>query len=170
MIKHIIRFLSTLEILHIPLILWAGHNVSRSYDSLLTPIGGIIGVIMYIFLEAKTHRGMHVNPYSPFYKSHHEHHDDPTPETGVPKWWTFAFYFAFTYFLTYFQLPLIRGAWFSILIMLTTYEFIHFLCHCNYRPKTKLGWRIRINHLQHHNFDPMSRFEMLFPKKETKRR
>ena len=166
--KHFYRFCCTLDVLHFPLILAAAYAAYQSYNPILSPLGLLAGFLAYYFLEVSFHRGMHLNRYSPFYTPHQYHHTHPSPETGVPRWWTFGMYGIITFLIHLTSRPFVASTWLGILIMLTTYEWIHFLCHCNYRPKTKWGWRVRINHLQHHNLDQLSRYELLFLKDEKK--
>jgi sterol desaturase/sphingolipid hydroxylase (fatty acid hydroxylase superfamily) len=165
MLKHFLRFCSTLEVLHFPLIIWAFYVSKINYLPGYSEVGTLLGFFIYTILEVPTHRGMHENKWSPFYKPHHQHHNTPSPETGVPKWWMFVFYTVLTGTIQYFALPVISAIWISILLMVTFYEWIHFLCHCRYRPKTKWGWKVRINHLKHHKVDPYKYYEMLFPEK-----
>ena len=162
--KHFFRFCCTLEVLHFPLLLWTSYVAYQTYHPLLSISGFFLGFLAYYLLEVSFHRGMHENPYSPFYGPHQYHHTHPSPETGVPRWWTFGTYGIITLMIAFAFRPLIASTWLAILIMLTTYEWIHFLCHCNYRPRTKWGWRVRINHLQHHNLNSLSRYELLFLK------
>lgn len=160
--KHFVRFCTTLEVLHFPLLGFALLNVLWTFHWFGTWLGVNLGIVLYAMVEAYVHRGMHKNRFSPFYYPHRNHHVNPTPETGVPRWWTFAGYALISYLVFWRQGAYLSGLWFGILIMLTVYEWVHFLCHCNYRPKTKWGWRVRVNHLQHHNFDQNSRYELLF--------
>ena len=162
--KHFIRFCGTLNVLHFPLLGWTAYIAYHAYNPILSIGGFIVGIIAYSILEVPIHKGMHLSPYSPFYYPHKFHHTHPSPETGVPRWWTFQGYFLITFLLSLDNFPFLSSLWLGILIMLTAYEWIHFLCHCNYRPKSKWGWRVRINHLQHHNLNSLSRYELLFLK------
>jgi len=109
---------------------------------------------------------MHINKLSPFYKTHKDHHNNPTPESGVPYTWIFLLYFSITSFLILLKLDYTINFWYGIFISLCAYEWIHFLCHCNYKPKTALGWIIRINHLKHHNFDSTKFYELMYVKRK----
>ena len=166
--KHFVRFCCTLEVLHFPLLAWSASIAYQSFHPLLSPLGFFTGFLAYYFLEVSFHKGMHLHPYSPFYAPHQYHHTHPFPETGVPRWWTFGMYILITLLIAFAFRPFLASTWLGILIMLTVYEWIHFLCHCNYRPRTKWGWKVRINHLQHHNLNPFSRYELLFLKDEKK--
>ena len=129
-------------------------------------IGLVVGTLLYLILEAYTHRQMHVNPHSPFHHTHAAHHADPTPETGVPELWVFVVYVALLLLAAYLQRPFFSGVYLSALTWLMGYEWVHYLCHCPYTPKTKVGWRIRINHNKHHKLDDARFYELLWvPKK-----
>lgn len=132
-----------------------------AYAPLRASVGLGIGLASYVILEAWFHEQMHIARWSPFHKTHKRHHDDPTPETGVPEAWVFWMYLVVTVFLM--VSPVLSNMWLGLFTMLCAYEWVHFLCHCNYRPKTKRGWRIRVNHLKHHYYDETSRYEMIFP-------
>ena len=132
----IIRFFSTREVLLVPLWLW---KFDPGWMSLL-------GVAAYVLYEARAHKDMH--SWGPFYHTHAKHHDEETPESGVPPWWVFVA----------FCVP--WGAfWFGVFTCLCMYEFVHFLCHCKYRPITTYGWKVRVNHLQHHKLG--DRYELM---------
>jgi len=165
LIRHAIRFCKTLNVLFLPLVFWALVEVWVTAGWVLTPIGLVLAVVAYYFSEALTHRQMHLSRWSPFYSSHWIHHQNPTPETGVPKDWLFMIYFLVMAGVSYLERPVVSGMALGLVLMLGTYEWVHFLCHCRYRPKTRWGWRVRINHLQHHNF-PTTRYEMLFLKRK----
>lgn len=160
--KHFIRFCKTKNVLMIPHLI-AAYAIAAQHPYHLAVIGVVLGTIAYRCLERYFHEQMHVNPRSPFYTLHRLHHEDPTPETSVPEYWTFAFYFVTTIAVALAGRPIIAGIWCGVFNMIFWYEWIHFLCHCNYKPKTRYGWEIRINHLLHHNYDWDSHYEMLFP-------
>ncbi len=106
---------------------------------------------------------LHEWTFLPFHFTHDRHHKTPTSATGLPDAWIITFYFAMTGFLWYFGFKYFSTANVAVLTMLTIYEFVHFSCHCNYKPLTKWGWAIRVNHLQHHRFDESKFYSMLFP-------
>jgi Fatty acid hydroxylase superfamily len=122
----------------------------------------IAGILGYAIMERKFHRDMHELKWSPFHGSHMRHHDEPTPETGVPYLWVQAMFIAIAVCPMPYRLTGFRMGVFACLL---AYEWVHFLCHCNYRPKTKMGWRIRVNHLKHHNHDPDNHYGLLFVRK-----
>ena len=128
--------------------------------------GVIIGALAYMFSEAFAHRYMH-QPGTIFYRSHTAHHAKKTPESGLPERWLYFAYLGIAIFLVSFNLPILQGVYLGLMVYLTTYEYIHFLCHCNYKPKTRLGWRIRVNHLKHHNHDEQQHFELMFLRKKS---
>lgn len=159
-----VRFCRTRNILLIPLLALSTVTASLHLSHPARLIGGmLVACLIYYFIEAKLHEGMHSG--GPFHGSHKFHHDNPSPESGVPRPWLFVVYGIITLMVGLLPLPMLAGAWLSTIIMLSGYEWFHFLCHCNYKPMSKIGWRIRVNHLKHHNFDDTSNFEMLFPKR-----
>ncbi len=54
-------------------------------------------------------------------------------------------------------------ALFGCLVDVIHLWFVHFSCHCNYRPMTSWGWAVRTNHLKHHNLTTPDSYSMLFP-------
>lgn len=140
----------------------AGAAVALPQNDILFFAGLVVGTVLYVVLEAYTHRQMHVSPHSPFRNSHAAHHANPTPKSGVPELWVFAVYAAIICVAAYLQRPFLAGACLSALTWLMAYEWIHYLCHCPYTPKTKLGWRIRINHNKHHKLDDSKFYELLW--------
>lgn len=167
LLPHITRFLLTLNGFLVPIAGLSIYFLVRTfpeYPERCVP-GLLIGLIGYRCLEWFFHYQMHVDKWSPFYESHHHHHNFPTPETGVPRWWVFVLYTTIT--LAVCRFPLFLAIWTGVLLMLCAYEWIHFLCHCNYKPKTKWGWKVRVNHLTHHNLDETTRYELLFPKRSS---
>lgn len=120
------------------------------------------------WLEWAAHKYfMHEWTSIPFYKSHARHHDNPTPSNGLPDPWVLIIYFAIPAVLCWYGFMWIASANLAILAMLAFYEFVHFSCHVNYRPRTGWGWRIRVNHLKHHRFDETRYMSMLFPAREV---
>jgi hypothetical protein len=162
----LIRFLSTAEVNLVAVwIVLAGVAAFKlpEHWKLMVP-GYVFGVLAYIATERTAHRRMHEAPRSLFYASHQNHHRQRTPESGVPEYWLFAFFWSITAVFLCFNLVGLWGVWFGVATMLLLYEIVHFLCHCNYRPKTRFGWRIRVNHLKHHNYDSTQYYDMLFPR------
>lgn len=138
-------------------------------NHVLFAAGVVVGTLSYLALEAYTHRRMHENPHSPFHQSHAAHHANPTPKNGVPELWVFAVYAAILLVAGYLQRPFLSGACLAGLCWLMAYEWIHYLCHCPYTPKTKLGWRIRVNHNKHHRLDDSKFYELLWVSKNKSR-
>lgn len=160
--SHLFLFLKTRE--SNAIFLWFVLLYLNWHNPALTIAGFLIGILAYTFFEEDMHRWMHTLKHSPFHKSHIRHHDHPSPETGVPDWWVFISYYCITFVMYYFQLKVMLSIWFGILTMLIAYEWVHYLCHCNYKPKTRIGWSIRVNHLLHHKHDSTTRYEMIFLK------
>lgn len=166
-LPHVLRFLGTLNGFLVPIGVACLYFLVTTFPNYPERCiaGLLIGTIGYRCFEWFFHYQMHNDKWSPFYHSHHHHHLHPSPETGVPRWWVFVLYSAIT--LVVCRFPLFLAIWTGVFYMLCAYEWIHFLCHCNYKPKTKWGWRVRINHLTHHNLDENSRYEMLFPRQSN---
>lgn len=158
----ILRFIRSRNVLMLLLFVRAACNITLAWQYAL---GLVVGVLAYCLLETKFHRDMHESKWSPFHQSHKEHHDDPTPETGCPQYWLFAMYFVISGTVTLISRPGLSGFWAGIVIMLLAYEIVHFACHCPYQPKTRWGWRVRINHNLHHRLDDSTYYELLFPKR-----
>ena len=106
---------------------------------------------------------LHEWTFLDFHRTHTRHHDNPTADNGLPDTYVIIAYFVVTITLWFFSLDLLMTINEAVLAMLTLYEFVHFSTHLNYRPMTRYGWRVRTNHLKHHNLDEHSRFSMLFP-------
>jgi hypothetical protein len=125
-------------------------------------IAGLI-VAAWPTFEYVAHRWVfHEWSWTPFRKTHDRHHDEPTTETGLPDLWVIGVYFLNS-LLFAFVGPGLYTAHATVLVMLSGYEFIHFSCHCNYEPKTWLGWIIRTNHLHHHKLNARSHYAMSLP-------
>lgn len=150
------------------LFLLAGLTIRASTcDSFFLLIVGLVaGALAYMYSESFAHRRMHT-PGTPFYKSHSEHHLVKTPESGLPRPWLYLVYLMIGAALIALDVQILTGFYLGILAYLTVYEYVHFLCHCNYKPKTRLGWRVRINHLKHHNHNEHQHFELLFLKRRS---
>ncbi|MDZ4851217.1 MAG: sterol desaturase family protein [Pirellulaceae bacterium] len=112
---------------------------------------------------------MHEWTALPFHLTHDRHHRIPTAATGLPDTWIVVLYFFDTVLIWWIGLSYISTLNVAILFMLTAYEFVHFACHCNYKPMTAWGWKIRINHLQHHRLDESQGYSMLFPSFRSRR-
>ena len=125
-------------------------------------IAGLI-VALWPRFEYAVHRWLlHEWRWTPFRKTHDRHHDEPTTETGLPDMWVIRVYFLLSIAFA-FLWPGLYTAHATVAVMLSVYEFIHFSCHCNYEPKTWLGYAIRVNHLQHHNLQSADRYAMSLP-------
>lgn len=125
----------------------------------------VVGVIgAWPFLEWFFHRFlMHEWTFLPLHLTHHRHHLAPTTDNGLPDSWIVLLYFVGVSVCFFLDLSRLQAINVSVLGMLMLYEFVHFSCHCNYKPMTWWGWAIRVNHLQHHRLDERSRYAMLFP-------
>lgn len=145
--------------------MWAFTTCVYSYGW-QTTLGTILGMVLDRILEWQFHADMHFSPRTPFFNSHQLHHNDPTPESGVPEWWMFGFYTLVSLTVALWDGPFISGLWYGIVTMLFLYEWVHFLCHCPYRFRTAWGQRVRKNHLRHHFVDDQTHMEMLFPPKD----
>jgi len=136
----------------------------------LAPVG-LIDIVLFVaivaawpLLEWFFHRFLlHEWTVLPFHFTHDRHHKTPTSATGLPDAWIITFYFINSMVFWYFGMRWVSTLNVAVLTMLTVYEFVHFSCHCNYKPVTKWGWAIRVNHLQHHRFDESKFYSMLFP-------
>jgi H+/Cl- antiporter ClcA len=158
-------FFGTYNVVFVIIIIGLAIRVSFNAYWIVSLVGVVGGAVVYMYSEALAHRRMHKSG-TLFFSSHTEHHLKKTPESGLPKPWVYLMYLAIGIVLSSFNLPLAQGFYLGLISYLSLYEYIHFLCHCNYRPKTRLGWRIRVNHLKHHNHDETQHFELMFLKKK----
>jgi hypothetical protein len=127
-------------------------------------------ISLWPLLEWIFHRFlMHEWTFLPLHFTHDRHHSIPTAATGLPDTWIVAMYFVNTTVFWWFGLTYLSTLNCAVLLMLVIYEFVHFSCHCNYKPKTSWGWLVRINHLQHHKLDETKGYSMLFPIGATKK-
>lgn len=162
------RFCRTTNVMMIPLVIFAFGWAAHWLMSWRVMVGLSVGVIAYRLLERTFHVRMHTAPNSPFYKTHHAHHDNPSPENGCPEPWVMAMYCLISLVVWWTNLPMFAGVWLGVISMLCWYEWFHFLCHCNYSPKTRYGWQVRVNHNLHHVHDVDGYYEMLFPRRRSK--
>ena len=93
--------------------------------------------------------------------THARHHDNPTTDNGLPE--PIVIWLYYVGGAVFCCMPRMMTTYATVLCMLTAYEFIHFACHVNYKPKTWWGWAIRVNHLQHHRVNEHGQYAMLFP-------
>ena len=115
-------------------------------------------------LEWLFHRYLlHEWTFLDFHRTHTRHHDNPTPDNGLPDTYVIIVYFVITVTLWVFSRVFLMTVNVAVLGMLMLYEFVHFSTHANYKPMTRYGWRVRTNHLRHHNLDETRGFSMLFP-------
>jgi len=141
-----------------------GLRLTLSPLALIDAILFLVVFLLWPFLEWFFHRFLlHEWTILPFHFTHDRHHETPTAATGLPDAWLISFYFAESILLWAFNLPLVMSFNVSVLTMLAIYEFVHFSCHSNYKPLTKWGWAVRVNHLQHHRFDESKFYSLLFP-------
>jgi hypothetical protein len=156
------RFLRTRESI---LFLLLGVVVYFNTYTYLSMLGIVIGIVLYVITEKSAHIAMHHNKCNPFYMTHRIHHSTHTPESGIPQWWLFGVYGLVTIISILLHRPFFSGLWIGVLCMLILYEWIHYLYHCDYTPRTRLGNNLRQHHLQHH-VNPSTNFEVIIPTKE----
>lgn len=149
--------------------LWAcALRLTISEFNRLDPLLFVSVILAWPALEWGFHRYLlHEWTLLPFHRTHDRHHRNPTPDTGLPDTWIVIGYFVLASIMWAGGLRYLLTASVAVLAMLAIYEFVHFSCHCSYRPLTSWGWAIRINHLQHHKLDETKQYSMLFPLSPT---
>jgi hypothetical protein len=163
--KVIMQFLGSRGGLIVAALGWSiGARLVLDYFSWIDVASFFAVVLCWPAIEWLAHKYlMHAWRHAPFYVSHRWHHWHPNAETGLPETKIIIGYYLLSAVLCALDRPILLSVWVAVLSMLVAYEFVHYSVHLNYRPKTRWGWCIRINHLQHHYHDSNARMSMLFP-------
>jgi len=124
-------------------------------------IGAAIGALVFFSAEYTTHRFLfHARPTTiPFvlrlqHLLHYDHHVDPTKLDllFLPLWFTLPV--AALYFIVYVAIvrdaSLAASLVFGSIFALTYYEWVHYVAHTPFIPKTRIGRYIKKYHLWHH--------------------
>ncbi len=124
-------------------------------------IGALTGAVLFFVSEYGTHRFLfHAQPAKfPWllrlqHRLHYDHHIDP-PELELLflPWW-FVIPTALAYFVIYLavtrNLSLACSLLFGSLFALTFYEWVHYVAHIPFVPKTPMGRYMKKYHLWHH--------------------
>ncbi|WP_456276121.1 sterol desaturase family protein [Bacillus sp. AK128] len=123
--------------------------------------GILIGIILYIISEYLTHRFFfHMKApknqlFLTFMKRiHYDHHEDPNDLKllFLPIWYSIPQLFILVAITTALTGSLIFGisVFTGAIIMMTYYEWTHYIAHRPYQPKTPWGKWMKKLHLLHH--------------------
>jgi 4-hydroxysphinganine ceramide fatty acyl 2-hydroxylase len=124
-------------------------------------MGALIGALVFFTSEYTTHRFLfHAKPSKIGWllvlqhRLHYDHHIDP-PKLDLlflPVWFTVPV--TVLYFFVYFAITrntgLAASLMFGSLVALTYYEWVHYVAHIPFNPKTPFGKYIKKYHLWHH--------------------
>ena len=120
-----------------------------------------IGVVLFFLTEYGTHRYvLHAPPArSAFIRTlqhrlHYDHHTEPSRlDLLFLPWWALA-PILLVFGVVYFAITRSAGVTFSLilgnLIGLLYYEWVHYVAHIPYRPRTPFGRWMKKYHLWHH--------------------
>jgi 4-hydroxysphinganine ceramide fatty acyl 2-hydroxylase len=127
----------------------------------LSPLAVLIGVVLFFLSEYSTHRYvLHARPSSNDFilklqrRLHYDHHVEPNQLEllFLPPWALFpllavygAVYFAITHSVAV-TLSVVLGN----LLGLLYYEWVHYVAHIPYQPRTPWGRYMKKYHLWHH--------------------
>lgn len=124
-------------------------------------VGAIVGAAVFFTAEYTTHRFLfHARPTSiPFvlrlqHLLHYDHHVDPTKLEllFLPLWFTLPV--SLLYFVVYYVIvrngALAASLVFGSIFALTYYEWVHYVAHIPFVPKTRIGRYMKKYHLWHH--------------------
>ena len=123
--------------------------------------GAVIGAVLFFASEYSTHRFLfHARPSKAQWllklqhRLHYDHHIDP-PKLDLlflPLWFViptvvayFGVYFAITH-----SLSLAMSLLFGSILALAFYEWVHYVAHIPFVPKTPMGRYMKKYHLWHH--------------------
>jgi 4-hydroxysphinganine ceramide fatty acyl 2-hydroxylase len=136
-------------------IIFASKELSFSW------MGALIGALIFFTSEYTTHRFLfHAKPtkvgwlLALQHRLHYDHHIDP-PKLDLlflPVWFTVpvtVLYF-FVYFAITRNVGLAASLMFGSLVALTYYEWVHYVAHIPFNPKTPFGRYVKKYHLWHH--------------------
>jgi len=124
-------------------------------------LGVAIGAVVFLSSEYTTHRFLfHAKPTGiPFvlrlqHLLHYDHHVDPAKLDllFLPLWFTVpvaALYFA-VYYAIVRDVSLATSLVFGSVLALTYYEWVHYVAHIPFVPKTPIGRYVKKYHLWHH--------------------
>ena len=127
----------------------------------LPPLAIVVGIVLFFLTEYSTHRYvLHAPPAkSPFvarlqHRLHYDHHLEPTrlDLLFLPPWFLFPTLalFALAYFAITRSWPTVAALVAGNLIGLLYYEWVHYVAHIPYVPRTPYGRWIKKYHLWHH--------------------
>ena len=123
--------------------------------------GALIGALVFFSSEYTTHRFLfHARPskigwvQKLQHRLHYDHHIDP-PKLALlflPVWFTVPvtiLYFGVYYAIVH-NVGLAASLMFGSLVALTYYEWVHYVAHIAFNPKTPFGKYVKKYHLWHH--------------------
>jgi len=127
----------------------------------LSPLAVAIGVALFFLTEYNTHRFiLHARPAKSAFvlrlqkRLHYDHHVDPARlDLLFLPWWALA-PILLVFGLAYLAITRSPSVTWSLvlgnLIGLTYYEWVHYVAHIPYRPRTPFGRWMKKYHLWHH--------------------
>jgi 4-hydroxysphinganine ceramide fatty acyl 2-hydroxylase len=127
----------------------------------LAPLAVAIGVVLFFLTEYGTHRYvLHAPPAkAPFvlklqHRLHYDHHVEPSRlDLLFLPWWALApilVAFGLAYFLITRSGGIALGLVLGNLLGLLYYEWVHYVAHIPYQPRTPFGRWMKKYHLWHH--------------------
>lgn len=125
------------------------------------PVAALVGAALFFSSEYSTHRFLfHARPSKTSWllklqhRLHYDHHIDPPKLDLLFLPWWFVVPTALVYFALYFAVT--RSAAVSLSLMFGTflglafYEWVHYVAHVPFVPKTAVGRYMKKYHLWHH--------------------
>jgi hypothetical protein len=125
------------------------------------PVAILIGALLFFLTEYSTHRFLlHAPPLkNPFvlrmqHRLHYDHHVEPErlDLLFLPPWFLFPALaiFVAVYFAIAHNVAVVAALVLGNLLGLLYYEWVHYVAHIPYRPRTPVGRWMKKYHLWHH--------------------
>jgi 4-hydroxysphinganine ceramide fatty acyl 2-hydroxylase len=139
----------------------------------LQPVMIVVGALMFYLSEYGMHRfAFHAAPLSwPLarrlqHRLHYDHHVEPNrlDLLFLPIWFLVPnLAVAATLFALLFGLQAAFSALLGMMLAILHYEWVHYVAHIPYQPRTRLGRWIKQYHLRHHFISEKHRFGVSKP-------
>ena len=118
----------------------------------------VIGAVTFYFSEYAFHRfGFHAEPSRfPFvrrlqHRLHYDHHVEPDQFLFLPVWFLVPTLAVTALgYAVLFGWAVVASAIFGVMLAIFNYEWVHYVAHIPYQPRTQIGRWLKQYHLRHH--------------------
>jgi hypothetical protein len=126
----------------------------------LSPVWVVVGALLFYLSEYTTHRFLFHAPPAPWawlrrlqHRLHYDHHAEPNRlDLLFLPFWFLGPSLAITAGLVYLALGAVAVApvMLGVLLAILHYEWVHYVAHIPYQPRTRFGRWMKQYHLRHH--------------------